>query len=151
MRTKRTSKIATALAAGGILMVAIAGQSQAADGGTNTCAQNGGSTQGCHLYHIKLKGKNRCVIFTPAGGDSFHVCRKNSMNVYLDPHTVSSVTVNVATADEDDSYTLTNNQNSCFRLTQGGRSVESRVPGIYIWENYDKLQLATQGAQCNSK
>jgi hypothetical protein len=78
------------------------------------------------------------------------VCRKNSMNVYLDPK-IPSVTVNIDTANVDDAYTETNNQNWCFSLTQSGRSVASAVRGIYIWEKYDKLQLASQGDQCNSK
>jgi hypothetical protein len=148
-------KIMTVLAAAGILMLGITGQAQAKDdGGHSTCTQNGGRNASCHLYHIKLEGSHHCVDFTMTKQTvelpSISVCRKNSMNVYLDPGVVSSVTLNIDGAGDDDGIKADNYQNWCFRLTQGTRYVESILPGVTIKRHYDKLQTASQGDHCNA-
>jgi hypothetical protein len=143
-------KIMTVLAAAGILMLGITGQAAAADGGSDSCTQNGGRIANCHLYHIKLGIKRQCVNFTTDKQAMISVCRQNSMNVYFDPGFISSITVNIDSADRTDEIKVENNDNWCFRLTQGTRYVRSPVTGVPIKQIYDKLQTVSLGISCDT-
>jgi hypothetical protein len=136
-------KIMTVLAAAGMLMLGIAGQAAAADGGNLSCTQNGGSSASCHLYHIRLDGHNRCVDFTTDKLAPFRVCRRKSMNVYLDPKIVSSVTLNINTADDSDKIRVDNDKNYCFWTRDGSRKSGG------VEHHYDKLQMVSMGDGCN--
>jgi hypothetical protein len=137
-------------------VVATSTAANAADGGSSSCVENGGSVRGCHLYHVKLNGKSRTLRVADYTDSNNHkdfasITRNNSINMYVDPSVVKQLNIGLYGSYTDEYFTVDNDENRCYTVVQATRYVASSVPGVSVAQKYDKLQTATTGNSCNTK